>query len=228
MRRGSIALAMGWRAQGKKLRAAPLQLGGKRRSRPLPTKAIHEVGNERGSYPLRPRRFGEGRIFRSIDRRTVARVQSPLCLPMSGASWSPSGANGNVTLKPVGGIRSHGNRYALPNQHDDRDAFGQSVLAARADRTASSSKTMARCICLVPYVLSNLRSTSQTPPRSTLPDGALCWRCRFRSRRLRHHDERRRLKRRRFEISTDCAHRPQLVDGLLVQHDIIVIIDRII
>ena len=72
-------------AQGKKLWAAPLQQGGKRRSRPLPTKAIHEVGNERGSHPFGPRRFGEGRIFLSIDRLTVARAQSPLCLPMSGA-----------------------------------------------------------------------------------------------------------------------------------------------
>ena len=62
-------------AQGKKLRAAPLQQGGKRRSRPLLTKAIHEVGNERGSYQFGSRRFGKGWIFsfnRPADCRSGA------------------------------------------------------------------------------------------------------------------------------------------------------------
>ena len=36
-------------AQGKKICGSPLQQGGKRRSRPLPTKAIDEDVDERGS-----------------------------------------------------------------------------------------------------------------------------------------------------------------------------------
>jgi hypothetical protein len=44
-------------AQGKKLRAAPLQQGIKRRSHPLPTKAIHEAAHEGGVEQSGPRRF---------------------------------------------------------------------------------------------------------------------------------------------------------------------------
>ena len=55
-----IALAMGWQAQGKKLWTAPLKQGGKRQSRPLPSKAISEDVDECGCGQFTQRRFWQG------------------------------------------------------------------------------------------------------------------------------------------------------------------------
>jgi hypothetical protein len=73
-------------AQGKKLRAAPLQQGIKRRSHPLPTKAIHEAAYEGGFVSVRPNVIGKVRMFRSIGWLTIAVMKSRLCLQMDVAS----------------------------------------------------------------------------------------------------------------------------------------------
>jgi hypothetical protein len=71
-----------WNTQGKKLRAAPLQQGVKRRSHPLPTKAIQEAAYESGFVSVRPKVIDKARIFRSIGWLTIAGMKSRLCLQM--------------------------------------------------------------------------------------------------------------------------------------------------
>ena len=52
---------------GEESPGCPVAARGKRRSRPLPTKAIDEAVGERGFRPLRARRFGKGRVARSMS-----------------------------------------------------------------------------------------------------------------------------------------------------------------
>jgi hypothetical protein len=73
-------------AQGKKLRAAPLQQGIKRRSHPLPTKAIQEAAYEGEFVSVRPKAIGKARIFCSTGWLTIAGMKSRLCLQMGVAS----------------------------------------------------------------------------------------------------------------------------------------------
>jgi hypothetical protein len=75
-----------WNTQGKKLRAAPLQQGIKRRSHPLPTKAIQEAAYESGFVSVRPKVISKVRIFRSTGWLTIAGMKSRLCLQMGVAS----------------------------------------------------------------------------------------------------------------------------------------------
>jgi hypothetical protein len=63
-----------------------LQQGIKRRSHPLPTKAIHEAAYEGGFVSVRPKVIGKVRMFRSTDWLTIAGMKSRLCLQMGGAS----------------------------------------------------------------------------------------------------------------------------------------------
>jgi hypothetical protein len=59
-----------------------LQQGIKRRSHPLPTKAIEEAAYEGGFVSVRPKVIGKARIFRSTGWLTIAGMKSRLCLQM--------------------------------------------------------------------------------------------------------------------------------------------------
>jgi hypothetical protein len=59
-----------------------LQQGIKRRSHPLPTKAIHEAADEGGFESVRPKVIGKVWMFRSTGWLTIAGMKSRLCLQM--------------------------------------------------------------------------------------------------------------------------------------------------
>jgi hypothetical protein len=72
-----------------------LQQGIKRRSHPLPTKAIQEAADEGGFVSVRPKVIGKVWMFRSTGRLTIAGMKLRLRLQRgvesSGARWRERG-----------------------------------------------------------------------------------------------------------------------------------------
>ena len=159
-------------AQGKKLWTAPLQLGGKRRSRPLPTRAIDEDVGECG-LPIVPRRFGEGRTCVQCPAHRLwpiwrAGFAERECSPIADAG----GQHGIAPTHRVSMDRAKRGRLGK-GRSKCRDLFRANRIARRADLCQPVARNAGR-----PFIGSgrspHRTATDHAPiPRPGLPDGAL-------------------------------------------------------